>query len=95
MPHIEGGLEYLWGSVYFDEFGKRQFKDFWAHEQIEERQAFSSFIDWVFKLWQKDPKMHIYHYGSYEITALKRLMGRYGLKEHKLDTLLRNKVFDF
>ena len=93
LPHIEGGLEYLWGSVYFDEFGKRQFKDFWGHEQIEERQAFSSFIDWVFKLWQKDPKMHIYHYGSYEITALKRLMGRYGLKEHKLDTLLRNKVF--
>ena len=35
LPHIEGGLEYLWGSVYFDKFGKRQFKDFWSHEQIE------------------------------------------------------------
>ena len=37
--------------------------------------------------------MHIYHYGSYEVNALRRLMGRHGIKEYKIDTLLRNEVF--
>ena len=37
--------------------------------------------------------MHIYHYGSYEITAVRRLMGRHGIKEYEVDTLLRNEVF--
>jgi len=37
--------------------------------------------------------MHIYHYASYEVTALRRLMGRYGVREHEVDTLLRNEVF--
>src|SRR5437764_1640302 len=37
--------------------------------------------------------MHVYHYASYEITALKRLMGRYGTREEKLDDLLRRGVF--
>ena len=37
--------------------------------------------------------MHIYHYGSYEITALRRLMGSNGIKEYEVDMLLRNEVF--
>ena len=73
--------------------GKRQFKDFWGHNADEERQAFSNFVDWAFARWRKDPLMHIFHYGSYEVTALRRLMGRHGIKEHKVDTLLRNEVF--
>ena len=93
FPYIEGGLEYLWGASYFDKEGNRQFKEFWAHNGDEERQAFSNFVDWAFSRWRTDPSMHIYHYGSYEITALRRLMGRYGIKEYKVDTLLRNEVF--
>ena len=27
------------------------------------------------------PDLHVYHYAAYEITALKRLMGRYGTRE--------------
>lgn len=93
FPHVEGGLEYLWGATFFDQEGERQFKDFWGHNQEQERQAFTDFIDWAFSLWKKDPTMHIYHYGSYEVTALRRLMGSYGIREYEVDTLLRNEVF--
>ena len=37
--------------------------------------------------------MHVYHYAAYEITALKRLMGRYGTREDEIDDLLRRDVF--
>jgi predicted RecB family nuclease len=93
FPLIDGGLEYLWGATYFTEAGERQFKDFWGHDAVQEKQAFSDFVDWIFARWRKDSSMHVYHYASYEVTALRRLMGRYGIKEHEVDTLLRNDVF--
>ncbi|ALA26699.1 TM0106 family RecB-like putative nuclease [Piscirickettsia salmonis] len=92
-PLIEGGLEYLWGNTYFDESGARQFKDFWAHNEIQEKAAFQAFIQWVYRRWKKDPKMHIYHYANYEIAACRKLMSRYGICEYEVDTLLRNEVF--
>ncbi len=93
FPYYEGGLEYLWGASYFDQEGNRQFKDFWGHDSQQEKHAFSDFVDWAFLRWRNDQSMHIYHYGSYEITALRRLMGRHGIKEYEVDTLLRNEVF--
>jgi predicted RecB family nuclease len=93
FPLIDGGLEYLWGNTYFDEQGNRQFKEFWAHNAPQEKQSFSEFIHWVFARWQRDPSMHIYHYANYEIAACRKLMGRYGVCEHEVDTLLRNGVF--
>ncbi|MDX8389380.1 MAG: TM0106 family RecB-like putative nuclease, partial [Mariprofundaceae bacterium] len=92
-PLDEGGLEYLWGNTYFDEHGERQFKDFWAHDREQEKQTFEVFIHWVYDRWQQDPSMHIYHYDSYEITACRKLMGRYGICEFEVDQLLRNEVF--
>ncbi|NOX09795.1 MAG: TM0106 family RecB-like putative nuclease [Gammaproteobacteria bacterium] len=92
-PLAEGGLEYLWGNSYFDDSGARQFKDFWAHNQAQEKQCFQYFIQWVYGRWQSDPAMHIYHYANYEIAACKKLMGRYGVCEDELDQLLRNEVF--
>ncbi len=93
FPLEEGGLEYLWGSVFFDENGDRQFKDLWAHNKKEEQQAFKDFINWVYLRWQQDPTMHIYHYANYEIAACRKLMGRYGVCEYEVDQLLRNEVF--
>ena len=98
-PLDEGGLEYLWGNTYFDvplagkDNGNRQFIDFWAHNQEEEKQCFQDFIHWVYQRWQQDPTMHIYHYANYEIAACRKLMGRYGVCEHEVDQLLRNEVF--
>ncbi len=93
FPLIDGGLEYLWGATYFEPNGERTFCDFWAHDHDQEKQAFSDFIDWIYSRWLSDPSMHVYHYASYEVSAMRRLMGRYGVKEHEVDTLLRNEVF--
>ena len=93
FPFVDGGLEYLWGNTYFDKFGERQFKDFWAHNAEQEKESFKAFIEWVYARWQQDPNMHIYHYANYEIAACKKLMSRYGVCQNEVDTLLRNGVF--
>ena len=92
-PLESGGLEYLWGAAYFNEEKSREYIDFWAHNHKQEKEAFIGFIDWVYQRWLKDPKMHIYHYANYEISACRKLMGKYGVKEHEVDQLLRNEVF--
>lgn len=93
FPLEEGGLEYLWGAAFFDDEGVRHYKDFWAHDQEQEKATFQLFIIWVFDRWQRDPNMHIYHYAPYEITACRKLMGRHGICEYEIDQLLRNEVF--
>jgi len=93
FPLEEGGLEYLWGAVYFDDVGSRQYKDFWAHDAPQEKEAFKAFIEWAYARWQQDARMHIYHYANYEIAACRKLMGRYGTCEDFIDQLLRNEVF--
>ncbi|WP_115710999.1 TM0106 family RecB-like putative nuclease [Legionella sainthelensi] len=92
-PLFDGGLEYLWGVSYFDEKGARQYKDFWAHHSEDEKKSCEEFIHWVYQRWLDDPTMHIYHYGVYEISVCRRLMGRYGICEYEIDQLLRNEVF--
>jgi len=72
---------------------ERDFIDFWGHNCEQEKSAFIAFIQWVYQRWQQDPSMHIYHYASYEITACRKLMGRYGVSEYEVDQLLRNEVF--
>lgn len=93
FPLEEGGLEYLWGAAYFDDKGARLYKDFWAHDEEQEKATFQAFIEWAYERWQREPHMHIYHYASYEITACRKLMGRYGICEYEVDQLLRNEVF--
>ncbi|MBB3167504.1 TM0106 family RecB-like putative nuclease [Simiduia aestuariiviva] len=93
FPLVQGGLEYLWGASFFDAEGRRQFRDFWAHDAEQEKRAFIEFISWVYERWHRDPTMHIYHYANYEIAACRKLMGRYGVCEHQVDQLLRNDVF--
>ncbi len=91
-PFTEGGLEYLFGVTYLQ--GKKlAFKDWWAHNRDEEKAAFEGFIDWVCERRAQDPAMHIYHYAAYEVTAVRRLMGRYGTRETEVDDLLRNEGF--
>jgi predicted RecB family nuclease len=92
-PHLEGGLEYLFGATYLDQHGEPQFIDWWAHNREEERLAFENFIDWISQRFQQNPAMHVYHYASYEVSAMRRLMGRHGTREAQLDHLLRNEVF--
>ena len=85
----DGSLEYLWGILDTD----RSFTPLWAYDHETERAAFEQFIDLVHERLARDPNLHVYHYAAYEITALKRLMGRYGTREAELDDLLRRGVF--
>ncbi|HNA21542.1 MAG TPA: TM0106 family RecB-like putative nuclease, partial [Agitococcus sp.] len=92
FPHEQDGLEYLWGVTYFDENNQRCFKAYWAHDREQEKQAFES-LKWAYARWQQDNTMHIYHYAPYEVTACRKLMGRFGVCEQEVDDLLRRGVF--
>ena len=85
----EGSLEYLWGFSDRDD----AFEALWATSREEEQAAFERFIDLVHARLAEHPDMHVYHYAQYEITALRRMMGRYGTREAELDDLLRREVF--
>ena len=82
------GREYLFGFVS-SEGRERTYTRQWALNPAEEKQAFESFVDQAVARWNADPKMHIYHFGSYEPSALKRLMGRHAIREEEIDRMLR------
>src|SRR5215210_4627316 len=84
-----GSLEYLWGILDVD----GNFTPLHAHDHETERQAFETFVDLVHARLERFPDLHVFHYAPYEITALRRLMGRYGTREGELDDLLRRGVF--
>jgi len=91
-PLVNGGLEYLFGATHFED-GEIEFSDWWAHDLAEERKAFEEFIDWAHARWKADPSLHIYHYAAYEVSTIKRLMGKFATREEQVDDLLRNQVF--
>jgi uncharacterized protein len=96
-PLVIGGLEYLWGVSFEDSQaaqGKQYaFKDWWAHNQDQEKLAFEGFIDWCYQRWQQDPSLHIYHYASYEITAINKMVNRYQTRADEVVELLAHHVF--
>lgn len=96
-PLVEGGLEYLWGVSYQDTKAAQgnayAFKDWWANNQQQEKKAFENFIDWVYQRWQEDPTMHVYHYASYEITAMRKLSSREQIRLKEVAEMLKNGVF--
>ncbi len=59
----------------------------------QEKDAFTWFVDLVMARWAQYPAMHIYHFAPYEPSALKRLMGRHGIREDEIDRMLRAKLF--
>ena len=93
-PYAESGegLEYMFGYVLRDgeEF---VFKTFDAEDRLQERVAFGKFIEFVNARRVAFPQMHIYHYASYEPTALLRLAQRHGFMEYEVDKLVREGVF--
>ena len=87
-PWEEDGLEYLFGVYYFE--GKTPvFKPIWGHTRSEEKAAFEGFIDFATDRLGRYPGAHIYHYGGYEESALKKLMCFHGVREAEVDNLLR------
>ena len=90
-PLESDGLEYLFG-VGFVEGGAWRFRGFWAHGRAEERRAFEQFMDFVVARRRRHPGAHVYHYASYEESALKRLASLHATREVEVDELLRQEV---
>ncbi|AFL83715.1 RecB family nuclease, putative, TM0106 family [Belliella baltica DSM 15883] len=88
-PLVEpGGLEYMIGWYYLGEY-----QALWAKDQVEEKHIFEQFMSLAITIKAAHPEMHIYHYAPYEVTAFKRLMGKYVTFEEEMDQLLRSETF--
>ncbi len=93
-PLAPGGLEYLFGACISNEQASSyHFIDWWGHNRDEEKLAFEGFVDWVFHRWKNNPRMHIYHYADYEVSAVRRLSIRHDTRQDAVDELLRKEVF--
>lgn len=84
----DGGLEYLLG-VLEAPAGEPIYTPIWAHDRAAERRALERFLDLVVERLERDPAMHVYHYGGYESGALRRLVQRHQTREAELDRILR------
>jgi uncharacterized protein len=85
-------LEYLFGACYRDEQEELKFADWWAHSPSEEKQAFDGFVQWVQQRRQRHPNLHVYHYASYEKTALGNLASRHQIHQAEIDQWLRDEL---
>jgi predicted RecB family nuclease len=99
---LDDGVDYLFGIVepgLSDAAGAPTFHTIWSIDEAgdvtldAEKRAFQKLIDFFVDRLNRDPKVHIYHYASYEPTAIGRLMGRHATREDEVDRLMRGKVF--
>jgi len=86
------GLEYMFGYLY-KEGSQFEFDTFDARDTAQERTAFIDFINYVIDRRKEYPEMHVYHYASYEVSAMLRLAQRHGVLEFEVDKLVREGVF--
>ncbi|MDQ2688788.1 MAG: TM0106 family RecB-like putative nuclease [Chloroflexota bacterium] len=93
---LDDGVDYLFGVL--DTAGT--FTPIWSFDPDRpaevtlagEKAAFERLVDLLIERLDRHPQMHVYHYASYEPTALKRLMGRHATREDEVDRLLRGGV---
>lgn len=86
------GLHFLFGLL-LREGSDWKYRPMWAHDRIGERRMFEALIDLVRDRMVEYPRMHVYHYGTYENAAIKQLMGIYATRENEVDQLLRGNIF--
>jgi predicted RecB family nuclease len=85
----ESGLQYLFGFAVKNAAGELGYEKRWALNREEEKGAFEWLVDEIVRRVQANPRTHVYHFGAYEPSALKRLMGMYATRENEIDRLLR------
>jgi uncharacterized protein len=86
----ERGLQYLFGLYAPDE---DRYIALWGKDPVEERAAFEQCVDFIEERRLRYPDMHVYHYASYERTALGKLMGHFGSRETEVDRFFRRGLF--
>ncbi len=93
---FDDGVDYLFGVLDTSD----AFTPIWSFDPERpseislagEKAGFETLIDMLIDRLERHPRMHVYHYASYEPTALKRLMGRHATREDGVDRLLRGGV---
>jgi predicted RecB family nuclease len=86
----ENGLQYLTGLASRDAAGGAPvYERHWALNREEEKKNFEWLIDRITAQKKINPAMHVYHFGVYEPSAMKRLMGMYATREDEFDRILR------
>ncbi len=77
---IEGdpllGIEYLFGLLIYRSSTQQEFKYFLARTPGDEREMWDDFLSWI--NYEDFNDVKIYHYHSYEKTALSKLSKKYG-----------------
>lgn len=86
------GLVFLFGILTLDD-PTPQYRLFWAHDRVGERQALEAVIDLIRERLARYPDLHVYHFGAYEPSSIARLSGEYATREDELDDLLRRDAF--
>jgi predicted RecB family nuclease len=84
------GLEYLFGCWLPDDDDR--FRALWGVDRAGEKRALEEFVDFVTERRRRYPGMHVYHYASYEKSALRRLAQQHCTREEQIDDLLRGEV---
>jgi uncharacterized protein len=72
--------------------GEIRYVAIWALNPAEEEDAFEKVIRMLMERRREFPDMHVYHYGSYEKTAIKRMAGQHSTCVDEVDELLRGEV---
>ncbi|MGC1240790.1 MAG: TM0106 family RecB-like putative nuclease, partial [Chryseosolibacter sp.] len=89
----DGGMEYLLGYAYQGPDRSMVYEKTWSTNRLEEKQAFTAFMQFIMDRWKRHPKMYIYHFAPYEPGAVKRLARVHAVLEGEVDTLLRAERF--
>ncbi|MGA8534284.1 MAG: TM0106 family RecB-like putative nuclease, partial [Candidatus Tumulicola sp.] len=84
------GLEYLFGCCLLDD--AVAFRSFWGLDRNAEKRAFEEFVDFIVARRLRYPSMHVYHYASYEKSAVRKLAQAHCTRESEIDDLLRGEV---
>ncbi|CAE8655118.1 unnamed protein product [Polarella glacialis] len=77
LPPPQAAREYLLGVSTRDGV----YHDWWAHDAEKERDAFRDFLSWLKERRRRFPALHVYHYGSYEASAFRRLRRDPGMQD--------------
>ena len=85
----ESGLQYMTGIAFRNGDDELVYEKRWALNRKEEREAFEWLMEEIVRRREANPKMHVYHFGAYEKTALSDLSSLYATHEENVDRLLR------
>jgi predicted RecB family nuclease len=86
-------LFFLFGLIERDDAGEWQFREFWAHDRDEEKQAVADLVAYLAERRSRFPGMHVYHYNHTERSALQRLTREHGVAELELERQVATGMF--